>query len=309
MGYFHLTFRIWRPFPYQEKKPTNFTVMLYTSGCKINLGLYVTSKRPDGFHNIESVFYPIEWNDALEIEVDLGNNRCTMVEYNTSVTVDPTQNICFKAYHLLAEKFDLPAVKIHLYKSLPTGAGLGGGSANGSTTLKLLNNTFNLNLSNTELRFYASKLGSDCPFFIYNTPAYVSGRGEIMESIQLDLSEYYFVIVHPGVHVSTPEAYRLITPKPSTFNLKEEITATPIQNWKNVLHNDFEEPIATKFPIITEIKNTLYKNGALYSSMSGSGSAVYGIFETHQQALNAQERFKHFTNKLVFTENYINYIT
>jgi len=250
--------------------------MVSFPNCKINLGLHITQKRADGYHDLETIFYPINLKDVIEI-IPSEN-----FSFNISgLTIEGTQNdnLCLKAYHLLKKFFPyLPPINMWLHKSIPMGAGLGGGSADGAFTLRLLNDKFHLNLSITQLLGYASQLGSDCPFFIINKPCFASGRGEILEPFELDLSDYSFVIVYPKIHISTAWAFSQIIPKHPTKYLKEVIKQ-PIETWQHELKNDFEEAALKKFPELKEIKENLYRAGALYVSMSGSGSAFYGIFK------------------------------
>ncbi len=243
---------------------------------KINLGLHVTRKRADGYHDLETVFYPTLVKDVLEII------QADVVAFTMSglpVSGDVNDNLCLKAYHLLKIDFpELPHVKIHLHKVIPMGAGLGGGSADGAFTLSLLNQKFKLNLSKEQLVNYALQLGSDCPFFIVNKPCYAEGRGEILEPLNVDLSAYKLVLVHPGIHVSTALAFSGLQPVPPFISIKNILTQ-PITTWKQLLKNDFEQPVFAMFPEIQRVKESLYEAGALYASMSGSGSCVYGIFE------------------------------
>lgn len=263
--------------------------MVLFPNCKINLGLHVTSKRRDGYHNIETVFLPVEWLDAIEV---VTNANCTPsdskplpIQFSSSGLSIPgalQANICIKAYHLLKKDFpDLPPILLHLHKTIPTGAGLGGGSSNGAFTLILLNNKFNLRLTTKQLMDYAAHLGSDCPFFMVNQPCYATGKGEKINSLSLDLSQFSFLIVHPGIHIQTAWAFSNITPKAPHLSL-EKIIQQPIAAWKNTLFNDFELPVFEKYPQIKTLKETLYQHGALYASLSGSGSAVFGIFHKNQ---------------------------
>ncbi|MBK7692080.1 MAG: 4-(cytidine 5'-diphospho)-2-C-methyl-D-erythritol kinase [Bacteroidetes bacterium] len=250
--------------------------MIQFPNCKINLGLHITAKRADGYHEIESVLYPLPLYDALEI-VEAKETR--FASYGIDVPGESHTNIVLKAYHLLKQDFpNIPSLDICLLKKIPIGAGLGGGSSDGTTMLKLLNAFCNLQLSNDQLVHYASILGSDCPFFVNNIPAIAKGRGEFLEPVALDLSAYKFVIVKPSIHISTAHAFSLITPNPAPKALNT-ILSQPIESWKTALTNDFEKPIFNLYPPIQKIKSTLYEAGALYSSMSGSGSAVYGIFK------------------------------
>jgi 4-diphosphocytidyl-2-C-methyl-D-erythritol kinase len=252
--------------------------MLSYPNAKINLGLHIVEKRIDGYHNIQTIFYPIKGlSDILEI-LPSKTNQTTLT--NTGLTIDtPTEsNLCVKAWALLNKDFNIPTVEIHLHKQIPFGAGLGGGSADAACCLMLLNNLFKLNLSNSSLKEYALQLGSDCAFFIENKPMLATGRGEILESIPLNISGKYIAIVYPPIHISTAQAYAGITPKQPDFSLAQ-LSILPINQWKQYLKNDFEESIFKLHPKIAEIKELLYKKGAIYASMSGSGSSVFGIFE------------------------------
>ena len=257
--------------------------MLVFPNCKINLGLRILNKREDGYHNLETIFYPVPLNDALEI---IPSNNVDPVQFSSSglvVSGDITDNLCVKAYLLLKKDFPkLPSVKIHLHKAIPMGAGLGGGSADAAFTLQLLNNQFELNLSTDQLISYALQLGSDCPFFIINQPCIGTGRGEILEKISLDLSEYQLLLVNPGIHVNTSQAFLSLQlpavnahPNP---DLLAKIIKQPIDSWRYSLSNDFEKPVFENYAAIKEIKELIYKAGASYAAMSGSGSTVYGLF-------------------------------
>jgi 4-diphosphocytidyl-2-C-methyl-D-erythritol kinase len=248
--------------------------------CKINLGLNVTRKRNDGFHDIETVFYPIAFQDALEvIKVDGPKGNIQFSASGGVITGNPEDNLCIKAYRLLKQDFpQLPAMKMHLHKNIPVGAGLGGGSADGAFILKLLNQIYNLGLTQDKLTEYALQLGSDCPFFIINAPCFATGRGELLEPAEPDLSLCKLVIVNPGIHINTTEAFSAINPTIKSKSIKK-IIQQPIETWKNELSNDFEEPVFKKYPELNNVKDHLYKVGAIYASMSGSGSSVYGIFE------------------------------
>ncbi len=252
--------------------------MIVYPNCKINLGLHILQKRADGFHDLQTVFYPVALQDGLEV---IQNAAGTDVEVTTSglaIDVQPHDNICYKAYQLLKKDFPrLPAVKIHLHKVIPSGAGLGGGSADAAFTLILLNKKFGLGLSEEQLIAYALQLGSDCPFFIINEPCFATGRGEELEKIHLDLSAYQMVLVNPKIHINTGWAFSRITPNPQRESLKN-IISLPVQQWKEQLTNDFEEAVFSQYPEIKKIKEQLYQQGAVYASMSGSGSTVYGLF-------------------------------
>ena len=248
--------------------------MIVYPNAKINLGLNVLSKKEDGYHDISSVFYPVkECVDILEII------KSERFEFTRSgIEISDGENLCEKAWKLLDNDFGIGNVKIHLHKQIPIGAGLGGGSADASFTLKYLTELFDLNLNNKELEKYALRLGADCPFFIDNTPKLVEGIGEKMTSIDLDLSNYEIRLVNPDIHISTKEAYSGIVPKTPVLSV-EKIIELPIIEWKGKLKNDFEESIFEKHQQLEGIKDELYKQGSIYSSMSGSGSIVFGIFE------------------------------
>lgn len=252
--------------------------MIVFPNAKINIGLNVIEKRADGFHNIESIFYPVnELTDVLEI-IKQDNNEVGF----TSTGIDIPQkegefNLCEKAYQLIKNDFDISGVKIHLHKVIPIGAGLGGGSADAAFTLKVLNDLFELDLSNEQLIEYAQKLGSDCAFFIKNKPIYAFNKGDEFDEIELDLSNHDIKIEYPDIHISTAEAYSGVVPKLSNQNLKELI-AEPIENWKVSFKNDFEQSVFPNHPNIEKLKAKMYQDGAKYASMTGSGSAVFGIF-------------------------------
>ena len=256
--------------------------MICFPSCKINLGLRITQKRADGFHALETVFYPITLTDALEIIIEPETSAAPLTFTSSGLTIngDPTDNLCYKAYFLLKKDYPrISNIKMHLHKKIPMGAGLGGGSSDGAFTLVTLNQLFNLQLSEQALLDYALQLGSDCPFFILNTPAFATGRGEFLTPTSLDLKGYSIVIVNPGIAISTKLAFSLITPKAPDNNLLAVIQQ-PITTWKDELINDFEEPIFNSFPELANIKETLYQKGAVYASMTGTGSTVYGIFPT-----------------------------
>jgi 4-diphosphocytidyl-2-C-methyl-D-erythritol kinase len=259
--------------------------MIVFPNCKINLGLNIISKRIDGYHEIETIFYPVPLKDSLEII----ENKQTLKYpgfpfFSSGLTIPgkPASNICVKAYRLLKQDFPaIPNVQIHLHKVIPSGAGLGGGSADAAFALKLMNQLFNLALSTEQLIGYAAKLGSDCPFFIINKPCFAKGRGEKLQEIELDLSSYKIVIVNPGIHVDTGRAFLNITPSLPEKSLTEIINA-PLERWKDELKNDFEKQIFKQYGEIEVIKDLLYSKGAIYASMSGSGSTIFGIFPKEQ---------------------------
>ncbi len=251
--------------------------MLFFPNAKINIGLDILRKREDGFHDLETVFYPVPLKDALEV-VRNESNDISFKQTGLTVDSEKGDNLCEKALALLKKEHELPGLKMHLHKTIPMGAGLGGGSSDASFSLIAANKLFNLGLDKEQLKSYAALLGSDCPFFIENTPMLAEGRGEILKNINLSLKGYFLVLVHPSVHISTPKAYGMITPLIPEISLSERIKQ-PIENWKDVLKNDFEEPIFKEFKELKKIKETLYENGAVYAAMTGSGSALYGIFK------------------------------
>lgn len=254
--------------------------MIVYPNCKINLGLHILRKRADGFHDLETVFYPIRFTDILEVIPDR-NTKEQSVQYTQSglsIDGDPAANLCVRAYELLKKEYPrLPAVRIYLHKKIPTGAGLGGGSADASFTLSLLNDYFKLEIPDLRLQELSLELGSDCPFFILNKPCYATGRGEILEPVAVDLAGYTLVIVNPGLHVSTAKAFAGVRPAIPAKSIKE-IIAQPVSSWAEELVNDFEKPLFYEYPEIAAIKEELYHKGAVYASMSGSGSTVYGLF-------------------------------
>ncbi|WP_417009046.1 4-(cytidine 5'-diphospho)-2-C-methyl-D-erythritol kinase [Bacteroides congonensis] len=267
--------------------------MIAFPNIKINLGLSITEKRPDGYHNLETVFYPVALEDALEIrtlpkaslseaslsEASLSeaDKKITLHQYGMEIAGTPEDNLVAKAYSLLDKEFHLPPVEIHLYKHIPSGAGLGGGSSDAAFMLKLLNEQFHLNLSEEQLEIYAATLGADCAFFIKNKPVYAEGIGNIFSPIELSLKGYQIMIVKPDVFVSTREAFANIHPHHPEHPVKEVIRR-PVAEWKDTLINDFEASVFPQHPVIGEIKEELYNQGALYASMSGSGSSVFGLF-------------------------------
>lgn len=252
--------------------------MIAFPNCKINLGLNIISRRDDGYHNLESVFYPLPFYDVLEI---IRNNSAQNQIFLSGIEIEDEakNNLCFKAYDILKNDFpDLPFIDIYLLKNIPAGAGLGGGSADGAFMLTLLNEKFNLNLNETQLLYYASQLGSDCSFFIINKPCFAQQRGEVLEKIKLNLSGHKLVLVNPQIHINTRWAFKQVTPSVPGNSIKE-IVSSSFNNWKNDLQNDFEPLVFTAHPSIKKIKSDLYEIGALYASMSGSGSTVFGIFD------------------------------
>ena len=251
--------------------------MLSFPNAKINLGLNIVSRRDDGYHNLETIFYPFPVKDALEI-VRSAHPAGMFVQTGIPVDGNPDDNLVMKAYRLFKEKYPVPEMDIYLRKQIPFGAGLGGGSSDAAFMLKLLNKELELQISNAALEQMAATLGADCAFFIQNKPVFATGIGNIFEPVELDLSEYQFVLVKPDIHVSTKDAYSRVQPAIPSLSLKE-IIRMPIEEWKGKMVNDFEYSVFHQHPEIGEIKEKLYQSGALYASMSGSGSAVFGIFD------------------------------
>ena len=256
--------------------------MICFPNAKINLGLNIVEKRSDRFHNIETVFYPINWCDALEVienkGLQKGDEKINLSLSGIVVEGNTQDNLISKAYKLLDTAHNLPPVKAYLHKVIPMGAGLGGGSSDAAFFIKLLNDKFSLNLSITEQINFAKQLGSDCAFFIKNKPVYASGKGDVFSEVEIDLSQYCIVVVYPAVHSNTTLAYKGVIPIKPQKNI-QSIIADEIKNWKEDLANDFEKTIFTQHPELQNIKNNFYTKGAMYASMSGSGSAVYGIFK------------------------------
>jgi 4-diphosphocytidyl-2-C-methyl-D-erythritol kinase len=248
--------------------------MVSFPNAKINLGLSITGKRADGYHNILSCFLPVPLCDILEINE---NSKTEFVSTGIEIPGKIEENLCLKAFELLKKDYELPPVKIHLHKIIPIGAGLGGGSSDGAFTLKMLNQQFNLFLNDDILEEYAAQLGSDCTFFIRNEPAIVKGRGDEFEPAELNLKGWKLVLVNPAVHVSTPAAYKMII-RFSAEKDYHKILQEPVEKWKQHLINDFERPIFHKFPEIGDLKQQMLKSGAVYCSMSGSGATVFGLF-------------------------------
>jgi len=258
--------------------------MIVFPNAKINLGLRILRKRPDGYHDLESAFLPVGLSDVLEIVPVSGNFRDKSDRLNlTGIPLEARDdNLCIRALRLLKDKHGIPNVNLHLHKRIPTGAGLGGGSSDAAFTLSALNEMFGIGLDVTVLMEYASKIGSDCPFFIINKPSLATGRGEQLEPLHIDLSGFTLVLVQPGISIDTTQAYKMIKPGENDQPLKEVLSLAP-EEWKGRLVNHFEVPVFEKYPEIDGLKQALYTAGALYASMTGSGSAVFGIFrETHR---------------------------
>lgn len=265
--------------------------MVVFPNAKINLGLNIVNRRNDGYHNIESVFIPVMWRDVLEI-VPAKGMETTLTVTGRGVNCPAEKNLVMKAYRALNEVTPLPAVDIYLRKIIPDGAGLGGGSADAAFTLSALNDLFALGLNKSQLAGIASSLGADCPFFIHNRPMLATGTGTELSEFDIPhLSGLTILIVKPDVHISTAVAYSGVTPKtPSTPLCR--LLDMPVENWSGLVHNDFEISLKDNFPILTKIKDELYSRGAVYASLSGSGSALYGLFKSDKMAEFALKSFE-----------------
>lgn len=266
--------------------------------CKINLGLNIVEKRPDGYHNLETVFYPIPLYDALEVKLMHEKfpckERCTLSVTGNAVECNPQDNLVVMAYNMIADDFDVPRVHIHLHKNIPSQAGLGGGSSDAAYMIRLLDERFRLNMGIARMEQYAARLGADCPFFITAEPSYATGIGEILmpiadeKSCKHYLHGKWIVLVKPSVAISTREAFANIHPKHPERNCRD-IVLKPVEEWRDTLTNDFEDSIFPQHPELADIKQALYDNGAMYAQMSGSGSTVFGIFATEPQGM--KEKF------------------
>lgn len=248
--------------------------MVVFPNAKINIGLNIIERRTDGYHNLESIFYPVAVRDAVEV---IQAPEMKFTTSGLSIPGDLNSNLCMTAYLLIAKDYQLPPVHIHLHKHIPIGAGLGGGSADAAFFIRLISDKFNLGLSEEQMEAYCRQLGADCAFFIKNKPVFAFGKGDQFKHIELDLSSYFMVLAMPEVQISTSEAYRGVKPsKPSKCLM--ELICMPVTDWKHQIRNDFEESIFANHPAIRGVKASMYHAGAIYASMSGSGSCVYGIF-------------------------------
>ncbi len=251
--------------------------MILFPNAKINIGLNITERRPDGYHNIETLFFPVDWRDVLEIHTTTDNT--SLITSGIEIPDNPNNNLIIKAHNLIAQYHGIPHHKIHLHKNIPMGAGLGGGSSDAAHLIDFLNKEYKLNINEEQLNGFATQIGADCPFFLHNKPLMAEGIGNIFTPINLSLSDYYIYIIKPEIHVSTPLAYKNCTPKRWELPLKEAIKQ-PILEWKNVIFNDFEKTVFPQHPELAQLKQLLYNTGAIYAAMSGSGSSIYGIYTT-----------------------------
>lgn len=264
--------------------------MLCFPNAKINIGLNIVEKRTDGFHNIETIFYPIPLTDGLEI---IGSDDENKYQFNSSgipININDKDNIVCKAFELLLTKHNIPSINIHLHKNIPFGAGLGGGSSDAAFMIKMLNEQYKLEISSKYMENLAGQLGSDCPFFIKNKPVFAEGKGDVFSKIDSTLSGYHILLIKPNIHIGTPEAYSNVTPSRPNKSLKDLIQ-NPIESWRHLIFNDFENSIFINHPELAKIKSKLYEMGAIYASMSGSGSSIFGLF-TEKPTYTSS---KHFT--------------
>lgn len=264
--------------------------MITFPNAKINLGLQVLNRRPDGYHNLETVFYPVKINDLLEV---VESEKLKFTSSGLAIPGNLDENLCVKAYELMRTDHNLPPVHIHLHKNIPIGAGLGGGSSDAAFLIKLLNEKFHLHLTDEKMVGYARQLGADCAFFIANKPALAKGIGDELIFVDVDLSEYFLVVVMPDDHVSTAEAYGNVVPKLASKTLSD-ILSLKTDRWKSDLSNDFEKSVFPHHPKISSVKSALYEAGALYAVMSGSGAAVLGIFSAEISFPNLEKNNRVF---------------
>ncbi len=267
--------------------------MVVFPNAKINIGLQVTAKRSDGYHNISSIFYPISWADILEIiPAHTFHFTCSGLD----IPGKTSENICVKAFQLIKAKYNIPNVHLHLHKIIPIGAGLGGGSADGAFTIKLLNTYYALGMSVQIMEKFANQLGSDCPFFIRNKVQYVTGTGSIFKEVSPNLANRYITLIYPNIHVSTATVYSQISPQKPEYELEQSVRH-PVRKWRKIIKNDFQQGVSAQYLIIGELIENLYKKGALFASMTGSGSTVYGIFE-QETTIKVPEYFTVWQEKL-----------
>lgn len=252
--------------------------MICFPNAKINLGLHIVSRRPDGYHNLETVFYPIGMKDALEIVPGISSEGYRFFQTGIPVGGAAEENLVIRALRLISAEKQIPPIDIHLLKKIPTGAGLGGGSSDAAFMLRLLNDTFSLGYTHKDLLYLAAQLGADCSFFIGNSAAFATNRGDVLEPVTVDLDNYLILLVKPDIAVSTKEAFAMITPRQPEVSLKD-IVQEPVSEWKKWMKNDFEIPVFKKYPEICTLKQQMYDLGAVYAAMSGSGSAVFGVFD------------------------------
>lgn len=250
--------------------------MILLANAKINLGLHIIGRRPDGYHNIETVLYPIPFYDVIEF---YPSDQFALHIYGKHVPGTVEENLVTRAFQLLKTRFSLPEIEVHLLKNIPSGSGLGGGSSDAANLLSELNWYFHLRINHNELRQMAESLGSDCPFFVENGPMLASGKGEILQEINIDLKGYFLVLAFPEIHISTEKAYSFVKGPFEHYSDLNEIIDKPVEKWNGLLTNDFENVIFSKYHELEAIKSNLIENGALYASLTGSGSVIYGIYK------------------------------
>lgn len=273
--------------------------MIVFPQAKINLGLNILGKRSDGFHDLQSVFISVNLKDVLEVIVDpkLAFGEIELTTSGIPIPGNSDSNLILKAARFYHELVSLPGIRVHLHKNIPMGAGMGGGSSNGAWMLRVLNQLMDNALGSNQLLELASQLGSDCPFFMFDSPCFVTGRGEVLEPISLNLKGLHLVLINPGIHISTAEAFRMITPQPNSTNLKEVVNMS-INDWKFLLKNDFEIPACVLYPEIKSALDVLNGAGAIYSAMTGSGSTVYGLFSEQPVLIDCPKEW--FVNESIF---------
>lgn len=271
--------------------------MISFPNAKINLGLNIVERRSDGYHNLETVFYPIGLTDVLEI-VPAKGDESTLTTYGNPVDCPVEKNLVMKALQLMQKHYEVPEVDIYLYKHIPDGAGLGGGSSDASSTMLMLNEMFNLNVEKDQLARLASTLGADCPFFIYNQPMMATGIGDVLAPIDVSLKGLYLFLVKPAVSVPTKVAYSRVTPAPSTSSLEKDVMKS-VDQWSRVVKNDFEPSVFAAFPELAAIKSDIENGGAIYASMSGSGSSIFGIFDDVNLAEKIKGKFDNTTTYVI----------
>lgn len=266
--------------------------MIRFANAKINLGLNILRKRSDGYHDIETVFYPVPLNDIIEV-VPSKSKETTLSVSGRKIDCPPEKNLIMKAYAALHARYDFPPVDIYLHKIIPDGAGLGGGSSDASNILIALKDLFNINISRDELASIASGIGADCPFFIYNTPLLAKGKGDVFEDTDVSLKGKSMLLIKPDISVPTALAYSKVIPDDNNPDLKE-IIKCPLTEWKDTVKNDFEKSVFETYTVLKEIKNSLYESGAVYSSMSGSGSSMFGIYDNVIMAESTKKRYPQY---------------
>ena len=268
--------------------------MILFPNAKINIGLHITEKRKDGYHNLETIFYPIGLADILEIQQS-NENQSRFKNTGLQLQISKDKNLCFKAYKLIQKHYAIPELNFHLHKIIPYGAGLGGGSSDASFTLKALNEIFHLSIPNKTLKRLAEKIGSDCPFFIDNKPSLAWEKGNQTQPIDMPLKGMHLILIIPNIQIDTKTAYQGIIPQKNKKSLDEIVRHEPIDHWHKSITNDFEKSLYPKYPELKKIKSLLIEKGALFASLSGSGSAMYGIFDKKPQLGDELNQYRNWT--------------